>query len=73
MQTIKPINAGFKIDIPASPLNAILQIIFKRAAPMTTLKSHFRFLFHAAVRSIKKNRGTAKLIIIFGAVHAPFK
>lgn len=46
MQTIKPNNAGFRIDKPASPLNTMLQINFKTAAPMMTPNSHFQFLFH---------------------------
>lgn len=69
----KPSNAGIKMDVPASPLNAILHTIFSSAAPMTTPKSHFQFLFHAAAMSIIKNKGTAKLMRIFGAVHVPFK
>ena len=73
MQTIKPINAGFRTDKPASPLKAILQINFNRAAPVITPKSHFQFLFHAAVRSIKKNSGTERLIIIFQAVQGPLR
>lgn len=40
---------------------------------MITPKSHFQFRFHADIISKMKNKGTAKLIIIFGAVHIPFR
>lgn len=73
MQMIKPANAGLRMDKPASPLNAMLHINFRAAAPMITPKSHFQFLFQAAARSIKKNKGTARLMAILGAVHAPLR
>ena len=73
MQIIRPNIAGFRTDIPASPLNATLHILLRTAAPMITPKSHFQFLFHAAVSSMIKKRGTARLINILGAVQVPLR
>ena len=61
------------MDIPASPLNATLQITFNTAAEITTHISSFKFYFHAAIIRVIKNSGTDKLIIILGADHTPFK
>mgnify|MGYP006955334238 CR=1 FL=1 len=65
--------AGLSMDSPASPLKITLQSTFKTAAPITVPNSHFQLLFHAAVMSNTKKRGTNKLINILGAVQAPFK
>lgn len=73
MQRIKPVIAGFNIDIPASPLKTILHNTFSTAAAITSPTSHFQFLFQAAIRRMIKNIGTDRLIIIFGAVHTPCK
>lgn len=73
MQTISPAIAGFKMDIPASPLNATLHKIFSNAAAITIPKSHVHFLFQAAIIRAIKNIGTDKLIMILVAVHTPFK
>lgn len=69
----KPVIAGFNMDIPASPLNTTLHIIFNIAAAITTPISNLQFLFQAAIIRKIKNMGTDKLIIILEAVHTPFK
>lgn len=73
MQTISPAIAGFKMDFPASPPNATLHKIFSKADAITIPKSHFQFLFQAAIIRAIKNIGTDKLIIILVTVHTPFK
>lgn len=61
------------MDMPAWPLKAILQMTLITAAPMMTPESHFQFLCQAAVSSITKNKGTDKLMMIFGRVQGDWR